>query len=128
MTPQWKLEGDEPATDAQKRMLNAVAGDLSAKLAWPGQLSKDDWRHMLSALALGARMVPGPNMGLGPSMFILGRSSLDLSVSKASEAISNGLAIGDDPHTHGLKDHPRIQWSDKVLLGLGLSPSDLEAR
>lgn len=123
----WKLSGDGRMTDAQRRMLNAVCGDLSAGLSWHrNRLSKDDWRHMLSGTVLGWRMMPAIDRGEGAAGFImLGGSSLNLTRSMAAEAITLAMSIGDDPASQGLSQ-PRVRWSRTVLFGMGYSPSDVE--
>ena len=122
----WKLEGSERMTDKQRKMLNAVCGDLSAGLTWHGnRLSKDDWRHMLSGTMLGWRMMPAIDRGEGAAGFImLGGSSLSLSKSQAADAITVALNIGDHPEDQGLRAKP-VQWSDTVLRGLGFNPADM---
>lgn len=121
----WKLEGQGGMTDRQRKMLNAVCGDLAAQLAWHGnRLSKDDWRHMVSGTVLGWRMMPAIDRGEGASGFImLGGSSLKLSRSQAADAITVLLQIGDHPEDQGIKAKP-VRWSDVVLLGLGFNPND----
>lgn len=122
---QWELDGTGKMTPAQRRMLNAVCGDLAAQVDWHGfRLSKDDWRHMLSGTMIGWRMVPGIDRGEGPSLIMLGGSSLDLSRTLAAEAITCGVRIGDDPSTQGLKS-ARVRWCDKVLMGLGYRPEEI---
>ena len=121
----WDQSGDGRMTDAQRRMLNAVCGDLAAQVTWhKNRLSKDDWRHMLSGTMLGWRMMPAIDRGEGAAGFImLGGSSLDLSKTLAANAITCGLQIGDRPDEQGLSCKP-VQWSDAVLLGLGFNPAD----
>lgn len=121
----WKLDGPGGMTDRQRKMLNAVCGDLAAQLTWHGnRLSKDDWRHMVSGTVLGWRMMPAIDRGEGASGFImLGGSSLKLSRSQAADAITVLLQIGDHPEDQGIKAPP-VRWSDVVLLGLGFNPSD----
>ena len=132
MNPQgpkdWQLDGTGPMTDAQRRMLNAVCSDLAKGIDWFGnRLNKDDWRHVLTGTIRGWRMIPGIDRGQGArGMVMLGGSSLSLSKSSAAEAITCGLQIGDHPEDQGLKS-PRVQWCDKVLLGLGLTERDLAA-
>jgi hypothetical protein len=122
----WELSGNSRMTDQQRKMLNAVCGDLAAQVRWHGnQLSKDDWRHMLSGTMLGWRMMPAINRGEGAAGFImLGGSSLDLSKTLAADAITCGLQIGDRPDEQGLSCKP-VRWSDAVLLGLGFNPADI---
>lgn len=112
-------------SEKQRRMLNAVCGDLAVQLHWHGnRLSKDDWRHMLSGTVLGWRMMPAIDRGEGAAGFImLGGSSLKLSKTQAADAITVALQIGDHPEEQGLKSKP-VQWSDTVLLGLGFNPRD----
>lgn len=124
----WKLTGDGRMTDAQRRMLNAVCGDLAAQLPWHGfRLSKDDYRHMLSGTILGWRTFPGIwQDGQAPGFIMLGGSSLDLSREQAALAITCGVHIGDHPDEQGLKARP-VRWCEKVLLGLGFTPAELAA-
>ena len=91
----WRLTGEGRMTDKQRKMLNAVCGDLSAHLSWHGnRLGKDDWRHMISGTILGWRMMPGIDRGEGaPGFIMLGGSSLSLSRSQAAEAIKIGNRI-----------------------------------
>jgi hypothetical protein len=126
MTLEWQLQGQTRMTDEQRRMLNAVCGDLSKQVRWHGnRLSKDDWRHMLAGTMLGWRMMPGIDRGEGaPGFIMLGGSSLNLSKSQAADAITCGLAIGDAPDSQGLDAKP-VEWSDAVLFGLGFNPRDL---
>lgn len=123
----WKLEGSTGMTDKQRKMLNAVCGDLAAQLQWHGnRLSKDDWRHMLSGTMQGWRMMPAIDRGEGAAGFImLGGSSLNLTRSQAADAITVGVHIGDNPEEQGLKARA-VRWSDSVLRGLGFNPRDFE--
>lgn len=122
----WQLSGDGPMSDKQRRMLNAVCGDLAAQVTWHGnRLSKDDWRHMLSGTMLGWRMMPAIDRGEGaPGFIMLGGSSLKLSKRLAADAITQGIAIGDDPASQNLRCKP-VTWCDAVLLGMGFNPADL---
>lgn len=124
----WKQTGEAGITEAQKRMLNAVSGDLARQIIWHGnRMDKDDWRHFLSGHALGWRMMPAFDNGQGaPGFIMLGGSSLKLSRTRAADAITMGLAIGDRPEEQGLKCKP-VHWSDAVLLGLGHNPADFRA-
>lgn len=125
----WKLEGHVRMTDQQRKMLNAICGDLAAQLSWHGnRLSKDDWRHMLAGTMLGWRMMPAIDRGEGAAGFImLGGSSLNLSRSQAADAITVAVQIGDDPKSQHINAAP-VRWSDTVLRGLGFNPNDfLEA-
>lgn len=124
----WETGGEGRMTDKQRRMLNAVCGDLAAQLKWHGnRLSKDDWRHLFAGTVLGWRMMPAYDRGEGAAGFImLGGSSLNLSRTQAADAITMGLHVGDDPESQGI-DSPRVRWCDAVLLGLGFNPADLAA-
>lgn len=128
MKHDWQDDGIGPMTDKQRRMLNAVCGDLSRSITWHGfRLTKDDWRHLLSGTMLGWRVMPGIDRGQGaPGFVMLGGSSLKLSKTLAADAITQGLAIGDDPTSQGI-NAPPVRWSDAVLLGLGFNPNDLAA-
>lgn len=121
----WKIDGSGGMTAKQRRMLNAVCGDLADQLSWHGnRLSKDDWRHMVAGTILGWRMMPAIDRGDGAQGFImLGGSSLKLSRSQAADAITALLQIGDHPNEQGLRASP-VRWSDVVLLGLGFNPKD----
>lgn len=120
----WELQGKSPMTAKQRRMLNACCGCL-ATMRWHGIVfGKDDYRHLISAVVLGERLVPGINTGNGPAGLIrMSRSSLELTKSEAVTAINMALDIGDNPKDQGLPDKP-VQWSDAVLLGLGFNPAD----
>lgn len=122
----WNVQGNGKITDKQKRMLNAICGDLAPQLNWDGnRLGKDDWRHFFSAVSAGQRMMTGWDYGDGrPRGFImLGKSSLALTKSEASDAITMAIHLGDDPSTQGINARP-VHWSDTVLLGMGFNPSD----
>lgn len=123
----WRDTGSEPMSDAQRRMLNAVCGDLAKGIDWHGEaMTKDDWRHFLCAHVLGERLVQGIRTGEGhPGLIRFSRSSKELTRSQAAEAITMGLQVGDHPDEQWL-DCPPVRWCDKVLLGTGLSESDLK--
>jgi hypothetical protein len=116
-------------TDAQRRMLNAVCGDLGDQLVWHGRrMSKDDYRHLIAGVILGWWHVPGIDRGEGPpGLIMFARSSLDLTREQAAEAITVAVHVGDHPEDQGLKAKP-VRWSDKVLFGLGLTEADLRAQ
>ena len=122
---QWDIDGSGRMTDAQRRMLNAVCGDLAAQIEWHGnRLTKDDWRHMISGTMLGWRVLPGIDRGNGaPGLVMLGGSSLSLSRTLAKDAITCGLHIGDHPEDQGLRCKP-VVWCDVVYLALGFNPRD----
>lgn len=123
----WKQSGEERMTDAQQRMLNACCGDLAVQVHWHGfKLSKDDWRHLLSGTVLGWRVMRGIDRGEGSAgLIMLGGSSLNLTKTLAADAITQALMIGDHPDTQGL-NCKAVRWCDKVLLGLGINPRELE--
>ena len=122
----WRVDGDGPITDAQRRMLNAVCSDLSRQITWFGnRLDKDDWRHMLCGTVLGWRGMPGIDRGEGPrGMIYLGGSSLKLSKNDARDAITQAIQIGDHPSEQGLECQP-VRWSDAVMLGMKYNEDDL---
>jgi len=109
-------------------MLNAICGDLARQINWHGcRLDKDDWRHLLSGTAAGWRPVLGIDDGRGHTpMVLIGSSSLKLTKQQAQDAITQGLAIGDDPSSQGLSAQP-VRWSDAVLHGLGFDPKEIAA-
>lgn len=124
----WERRGNGPITEKQKRMLNAVSGCLE-QLHWHGnRLEKDDWRHLLSAVAAGQKMLPGWQYGDGrpQGIIMLGKSSLSLTRSEACDAITMGVQLGDDPESQNISA-PRVQWSDAVLWGLGFNPDEMRA-
>jgi len=124
----WKESGSEKVSPNQLRMLNAVCGCLANQINWHGcRMDKDDWRHFLSGIAAGWRMVPGYDNGDGRrAMVMLGSSSLKLTKSQAKDAITMGLQIGDRPDEQGLNCNP-VRWCDAVLLGTGFNPDELRA-
>lgn len=121
----WQERGEQRLSEAQRRMLNSICGDLAAQLRWHGHhLSKDDYRHLLSSVAKGWRIIPGWNDGQGVRGLVsLGASSLTLSRSQACDAITLAIQLGDDPSSQGIDARP-VRWSDSVLLGMGNNPND----
>lgn len=117
----------EKITEEQRRLLNALCGDLARQVKWHSRaLDKDSWRHMLSGTAAGWIMVPGIDRGEGnPGWVMLGGSSLKLTKQQASDAIAMAVQIGDHPNEQGLDCKP-VRWSPAVLRGLGFSPNDLD--
>lgn len=113
----WEESGHVPMSRAQQKLLNAACQDLSDNVRWHGiVLSKDDWRHVLSATILGDRLIPGINMGEGaPGLIRLPRSSLELTKTQATKAIHTAFEIGDHPSDQGL-DIPPIRWGATVTL------------
>lgn len=124
----WEIDGSGKMTDAQRRMLNAVCGDLAKYMRWHGQmLSKDDWRHLLSGTMLGWRTFPGIDRGEGaPGLIMLGGSSLDLSKTLAKDAIMVGMHIGDFPDEQGMDCAP-IQWGPLVCKARWLADEEASA-
>lgn len=123
----WKLAGNEPMTAKQRRMLNAVCGDLAAQVVWYGRhMDKDSWRHFIAAVILKQPMVPGMDLGDGERGFVvLQRSSKELTKAQAAEAITALIVLGDNPASQGLNRQRPVQWCDAVLLGMGFNPRDL---
>lgn len=127
ITPsEWQLSGNGMMSDAQRRLLNAACGDLE-QMQWHGnRLSKDDWRHFISGTVLGWRMLPGIDMGNGPRGFVmLGGSSLKLTRTQATDAITMAFYVGDDPHEQGLTCNP-VEWCGVVKAARGIRDSDDE--
>ena len=124
-TAGWGVDGDGRHTEAQRRMLNAVCGDLAKQIDWHGcRMDKDDWRHFLCAVATKAKFVPGWRSGEGEAGFVcLGKSSLKTTKSEMKTAINIGLDIGDRPEDQDIKARP-VSWCDAVLLGRGDNPND----
>jgi hypothetical protein len=121
----WQLQGQGRMTDAQRRLLNAACNDLALGINWHGnRLSKDDFRHMISGTILGWRMMPAIDMGTGaPGFIMLGGSSLDLTRTQATDAITAAFHIGDQPSEQGLKSRP-VHWCDVVRAARGISDED----
>lgn len=121
----WELRGESGMTRKQQKMLNACCGCLAKQLKWHGySLSKDGWRYFFSGTVKGFQALPAWDNGDGRvGVIMLGASSSELSKSMACDAITMALSLGDDPASQKI-DAPRVQWSDAVLLGLGLNPAD----
>lgn len=125
----WDIEGSQRHTPEQRRMLNAVCGDLAKQIDWFGHhMDKDDWRHWLCSVATKySRMVPGYADGEGSRGFVvLGKSSLQTNRTEMREAITIGLEIGDQPWDQGL-DCERVIWCDAVWYGRGFDPEQMRA-
>lgn len=124
----WQQTGNGKMSDKQRRMFNAICGDLEGQIDWWGnRLNKDDFRHFFSAVSAGQKMMPGWEYGDGrPRGFImLGKSSLSLTRSEATDAITLAIQLGDHPEDQGLTCK-RVKWSDTVLLGMGFNPRDFQ--
>lgn len=128
MTRAWSETGEARMTDEQRRMLNAVCADLAHQLVWHGnRLDKDGWRHMLSGTMLGWKMMPAIDRGEGaPGFIMLGGSSMSLTKTLATTAITVAIHIGDHPEEQGLKCKP-VRWSRIVLLGMGYTETEANA-
>lgn len=125
---EWELSGTSKMTHKQQKMLNACCGDLAQQIQWHGnRLSKDDYRHLFSGMALGWRMMPAYDRGEGAAGFVmLGGSSLNMSKTQAADAITMALHVGDHPEEQNLKCKP-VRWCDAVLRGLGFSAAEMAA-
>jgi len=112
----WQEEGREPMTRKQQKLLNAACGDLAEQLRWHGIVfSRDDYRHFISAVVLGERLVPGYADGMGPAGLIrMARSSLELSKTQATEAIQIAFDIGDNPEDQGIPHRP-VRWCEVIV-------------
>lgn len=114
----WQQSGRAPMTRQQQKLLNAACGDLAANLRWHGIVfTKDDFRHLICAVVLGERLVPGINTGDSRTKGLvrMSRSSLELNKSEATTAIQIAFDIGDFPEDQGL-DCPPIRWGPTVCL------------
>lgn len=113
---QWQESGREPMSRKQQRLLNAACSDLAEQLRWHGIVfSKEDWRHFLSAVVLGERLVPGYNDGYGPPGLIrMARSSLEMSKTQATDAIRTAFEIGDNPAEQGIQARP-VRWAEVIV-------------
>ena len=118
----------EALTEQQRKILNAACGDLSEQISWHGnKLSKNDWRHFISGMVLGWRMMPAFNMGLGaPGFIMLGGSSLDLKKEQCSLALDMVFSLGDDPSSQGLKSPP-VRWCAAVVKARWLAQEEFAA-
>ena len=113
----WRESGCERMSAAQRRLLNAACGDLSEQLRWHGfTLSKDDWRHFFSGTVLGFRTLPAWDSGDGrQGVIMLGCSSLNLTKSEATDAITMAFMLGDYPSSQGLNEEP-VKWCQVICL------------
>jgi hypothetical protein len=113
---EWQEAGREPMSRKQQKMLNAACNDLGAQLRWHGIVfGKDDYRHLISAIVLGERLVPGYNDGMGPPGLIrMARSSLELTKTQATEAIQIAFDIGDRPADQGIAARP-VRWCEVIV-------------
>lgn len=114
---EWQESGRAPMSRKQQKLLNAACSDLADNLRWHGIVfSKDDFRHLISAVVLGERLVPGINTGHGPAGLVrMSRSSLEMTKSEATTAIRMAFDIGDFPEDQGLTCRP-VRWGPAVCL------------
>jgi hypothetical protein len=119
----WQESGREPMTREQQKLLNAACGDLALHLRWHGiKFDKDDYRHLLAAVVLGERLVPGVNTGEGnPGLIRMARSSKELTKTEATQAIRMAFDIGDNPEDQGLPAKP-IRWCAVICLARFVEP------
>ena len=122
---EWRLVGGSKMTDGQRRLFNAACGDLADQLRWHGYwLTKDDWRHFFSGTVLGFRTLPAWDSGDGrQGVIMLGGSSLNLTKSECTDAITMAFLLGDDPSTQHI-DSPAVDWCDVVKSARGIHPND----
>jgi hypothetical protein len=123
----WQEKGREPMSRQQQKLLNAACGDLGDQIRWHGIVfGRDDYRHLLSAVVLGERLVPGVNTGMGnPGLIRMSRSSLELNRTQATECIQLAFDIGDNPEDQGLTCKP-VNWCDVIKAARGMRESDDE--
>ena len=109
----------------QQKLMNSACGDLGDQIRWHGIVfGRDDYRHLLAAVVLGERLVPGVNTGMGnPGLIRMSRSSLELTKSQATECIQMAFDIGDTPQDQGLQCRP-VNWCDVIKLARGIRDSD----
>lgn len=121
----WRLKGHEPASPAQLRLLNAACDCLGEQVDWGGYtIGKEGWRHLISGTVLGFIIVPTIDMGDGrKGVVMLGQSSLKLSMSQCTDAITMAFWIGDRPDEQGLNIKPVI-WSDVIYLARRIPDSE----
>lgn len=114
---EWQQQGRAPMTRQQQKLLNSACGDLAENMRWHGIVfTKDDFRHLICAVVLGERLVPGINTGNGPAGLVrMSRSSLELTKTEATTAIRMAFDIGDFPADQGLSV-PAIRWGATVCL------------
>ena len=124
---QWQESGREPMSRKQQKLLNAACGDLGGQIRWHGIVfGRDDYRHLLAAVVLGERLVPGVNTGMGnPGLIRMSRSSLELNKSQATECIQMAFDIGDNPEDQELTCKP-VNWCAVIKAARGIRDSDDE--
>lgn len=122
----WQESGREPMSRQQQKLLNAACGDLGNQLRWHGIVfDKDDYRHLLAAVVLGERMVPGVQTGYGnPGLVRMSRSSKELTKTQATECISMAFDIGDSPEDQGIKSRP-VRWCEVIVKARWFTETDV---
>jgi len=122
---EWQESGEEHSTNAQRRLLNATCNDLARQLRWHGcYLRKDGWRHLISGTVLGFQSLPAWDFGDGrQGIIMLGGSSLDLTKSQCTDAITLLFILGDDPSTQGMDCKP-VKWSPLIKAARGIRDSE----
>jgi hypothetical protein len=123
----WQESGREPMSRQQQKLLNAACGDLGNQIRWHGIVfGRDDYRHLLAAVVLGERLVPGVNNGHGkPGLIRMSRSSLELNRTQATECIQTAFDIGDNPEDQGL-ECKAVEWCPVIKMARRRSDSDDE--
>lgn len=114
----WQETGRQPMSRKQQNLLNAACGDLAEwNPKWHGVLfEKDDYRHLIAAVVLGERIVPGINTGHGnPGLIRMSRRSTEFTKSEATAAIRMAFDIGDYPEDQQIGREP-IRWGAAVCL------------
>jgi hypothetical protein len=114
----WQESGTDVMSRKQQKLLNAACGDLAIAIPrWHGiKFRKDDYRHLIAAVALGERLVPGINMGDGnPGLIRMSRSSTEFTKTEATKAIRTAFDIGDNPQDQGLPAKP-VRWCQTVVM------------
>jgi hypothetical protein len=121
----WRESGSEQMSDKQRRLLNAACGDLAEQLCWHEfRLSKEGWRHFFAGTVLGNQALPAWDFGDGrQGVIFIGRSSLELSKSNATDCIQMAFMLGDDPSTQNI-DAPPVDWCDVIKLARGIGPNE----
>jgi hypothetical protein len=105
----WQESGTARMSRKQQNLLNAACGDLALAFPrWHGmRFGKNDYRHLIAAVVLGDRIVPGINTGEGdPGMIRMSGRSSDFTKSEATQAIRLAFDIGDNPEDQGLPKRP----------------------
>jgi hypothetical protein len=112
----WQEVGREPMSRKQQKLLNAACGDLEEQLRWRGRrMSKDSWRHFFCGTILGHEPLPGWDYGDGrESVIYMPRSSLELSKTQATEAITMAFFLGDNPSDQDCGNIP-VRWCEVIV-------------